>query len=699
MPRPGRGPGNFEKSKDFKGSMLRLIKNLSPWKFIMCMALGLAMVSAILALIAPNKLSDFADLIGEGLVPNTEVLEEVSKKIENNLDSTGKMAVATCLGYGDIKIDSTMQETACKSLSNILVDIEVDGVTIPVVDQIEMLKLSAQMGEEIQTEKALGLMEKLPKSIYGLVKPKMNMDAIKNLAIFMGCLYLVSALFNYIQSYSLTTVSNRFANKLRDNISKKINRLPLKYFDSHETGDVLSRVTNDVDTVAFNLNNSLATIVTSVTLFLGSLFMMFITNWILAITAILSCLIGFVLMFTILSKSQKYFIARQEALGDMNGYIEEMYSGHNVVKAYNGTKEAFKEFDKLNKRMYETNRKSQFLSGLMHPIMGFIGNLGYVAVCIVGALLTMNNVISFGVIVAFMIYVRMFSNPLNQIAQAMSSLQSTAAASERVFEFLDEKEMPLQTHISKRLNKVKAKGEIEFKNVKFGYDTGKTIIKDFSVKVKPGQKIAIVGPTGAGKTTMVNLLMKFYDINSGQIIIDGYDTNELTRENVHDLFIMVLQDTWLFEGTIRDNIKFTKEDVSDREIWEALKTVGVHHFVKTLPGGLDYVIGDNDSISQGQKQLLTIARGMIEDAPFLILDEATSNVDTRTEELVQKAMDKLTEGRTSFIIAHRLSTIRNADIILVMNEGNIIEQGTHEELMKQKGFYEKLYNSQFEKTM
>ena len=699
MPRPGRGPGNFEKSKDFKGSMLRLIKNLSPWKFIMCMALGLAMVSAILALIAPNKLSDFADLIGDGLIPNTEVLEEVSKKIENNLDNTGKMAVATCLGYGDIKIDSTMQETACKSLSNILVDIEVDGVTIPVVDQIEMLKLSTQMGEEIEPEKALGLMEKLPKSIYGLVKPKMNMDAIKNLAIFMGCLYLVSALFNYIQSYSLTTVSNRFANKLRDNISKKINRLPLKYFDSHETGDVLSRVTNDVDTVAFNLNNSLATIVTSVTLFLGSLFMMFITNWIMAITAILSCLIGFGLMFTILSKSQKYFIARQEALGDMNGYIEEMYSGHNVVKAYNGTKEAFKEFDKLNKRMYETNRKSQFLSGLMHPIMGFVGNLGYVAVCIVGALLTMITVISFGVIVAFMIYVRMFSNPLNQIAQAMSSLQSTAAASERVFEFLDEKEMPLQTHISKRLNKVKAKGEIEFKNVKFGYDTGKTIIKDFSVKVKPGQKIAIVGPTGAGKTTMVNLLMKFYDINSGQIIIDGYDTNELTRENVHDLFIMVLQDTWLFEGTIRDNIKFTKEDVSDREIWEALKTVGVHHFVKTLPGGLDYVIGDNDSISQGQKQLLTIARGMIEDAPFLILDEATSNVDTRTEELVQKAMDKLTEGRTSFIIAHRLSTIRNADIILVMNEGNIIEQGTHEELMKQKGFYEKLYNSQFEKTI
>ena len=669
MPRPGgRGPGgpNFEKSKDFKGSMIRLIKNLKPWKYIMVMALALAMISAILALVAPNKLSKFADLIGEGLVPNTEVLQEIGTEMSKN---------------------------------QIPQDIVIDGVTITVEDQMEMVKLSSQMGEEIDPDKALALIDELPESVYSLVKPKMDLEAIKDLAIFMGILYLVSALFNFIQSFSLTTVSNRFANKLRDSISKKINRLPLKYFDSHETGDILSRVTNDVDTVSFNLNNSLATIVTSVTLFLGSLFMMFITSWILAITAVLSCIVGLALMFLILSKSQKYFIARQEALGDMNGYIEEMYSGHNVVKAYNGTKDAFKEFKKLNDRMYETNRKSQFLSGMMHPIMGFTGNLGYVAVCIVGALLTMNDVISFGVIVAFMIYVRMFSNPLNQIAQAMSSLQSTAAASERVFEFLDEKEMPDQKEISRHLDRSKVKGDIEFKNVKFGYDPGKTIIKDFSVKVKPGQKIAIVGPTGAGKTTMVNLLMKFYEINNGQIIIDGVPTSELTRENIHELFIMVLQDTWLFDGTIRDNIKFNKKDVSDREIWDALKTVGVHHFVKTLPGGLDYAIGDNDTISQGQKQLLTIARGMIEDAPFLILDEATSNVDTRTEELVQKAMDKLTEGRTSFIIAHRLSTIKNADLILVMNEGNIIEQGNHEELMKQHGFYESLYNSQFEKTI
>ena len=699
MPRPGgRGPGNFEKSKDFKGSMIRLIKNLKPWKYLMGLALALAMISAILALVAPNRLSKFADLIGEGLVPDTEMLQNVGERIYANLGEENFGLPVACFGYAS-SIDEEGMKQACTRLEQVLVDIEIDGVIIPVKDQIETLRLTSQFTTENEQEKMLVAMDGLPESVYSLIEPKMDMEAIRNLAIFMGVIYVLSSLFAYIQEYSLTTVSNRFANKLRDSISKKINRLPLKYFDSHETGDVLSRVTNDIDIVSFNLNNSLATLVTAITMFLGSLFMMLITNWIMALVAVASCMLGLFFMSMILKKSQKYFIAKQEALGDLNGYIEEMYSGHNVVKVYNGTKEAFKEFGKLNERLYETNRKSQFLSDLMRPIMGFAGNLGYVAVCVVGALLTMNNVISFGVIVAFMIYVRMFNNPLNQIAQAMSSLQSTVAASERVFEFLDEKEMADQKEISRHLNRSKVKGEIEFKNVKFGYDPGKTIIKDFSVSVKPGQKIAIVGPTGAGKTTMVNLLMKFYDINNGQIIIDGVPTSELTRENIHELFIMVLQDTWLFDGTIRDNIKFNKEDVSDREIWDALKTVGVHHFVKTLPGGLDYEIGDNDTISQGQKQLLTIARGMIEDAPFLILDEATSNVDTRTEELVQKAMDKLTEGRNSFIIAHRLSTIKNADLILVMSEGNIIEQGNHEELMKQHGFYENLYNSQFEKTI
>ncbi|MGN1371768.1 MAG: ABC transporter ATP-binding protein [Candidatus Coprovivens sp.] len=723
MPRPGGpGPRATEKSKDFKGSMLRLFKNLKPWKYIMGLALCLAMISAIFSLVAPDKLSDFTDTITEGISPNIEKLREVGEAIGENMASVDMQAKMDTLfnevnmtqdekievqnifskmmiAKDDDELSKLMLSLSDKVLVYLLEDIIIDGSSISSDDQVKLLRLSSEMGDETGTEKALGLIDELPDSIYSLVRPSIDMEKIKSIALLMGILYLLSSLFNFIQGFSLTTVSNRFANKLRNSISSKINKLPLKYFDTHENGDVLSRVTNDVDTVAQNLNNSLATLVTSITLFLGSIIMMFVTNWIMAITAILSSILGFVLMFTILAKSQKYFNQKQEALGEMNGYIEEMYSGHNVVKAYNGTKEAFNEFNRINNKLYDTNKKSQFLSGLMHPIMGFIGNFGYVMVCIVGGLLTMNNIISFGVIVAFMIYVRLFTNPLSQIAQAMSSLQSTAAASERVFEFLDEKEMPSQDDMKKRLNRSKVKGEIEFKHVKFGYDAGRTIIKDFSVNVKPGQKIAIVGPTGAGKTTMVNLLMKFYDINNGQILIDGVSTSELTRENIHDLFIMVLQDTWLFEGSIRDNIKFNNEDVTDREIWEALRVVGVDHFVKTLPGALDYVISDNDTISQGQKQLLTIARGMIEDAPFLILDEATSNVDTRTEELVQKAMDKLTEGRTSFIIAHRLSTIKNADVILVMNEGNIIEQGSHEELMKLGGFYEKLYNSQFEKTI
>ena len=697
MPRPG-GPGVQEKSKDFKNSMIRLLSNLKPWKIIMIVALILAMISAILALVAPDKLSVLTDTITAGISPDVDKIYEIGELIDSNLGEEGKQQFAICEGMvPEIDKDSTIALGACSQLNKSLEVIEVDGVVISVDDQIKFLELVSEMGDETGTKKALGLIDELPDSIYQLVKPSINMNKIKSISLLMIGLYLVSALFSFIQGFALTTVSNRFANKLRNSISAKVNKLPLRYFDSHEIGDVLSRVTNDVDMVAQNLNNSLATLVSSITLFLGSIFMMFVTNWIMAITAILSSILGFILMFAIMSKSQKYFNQRQEALGEMNGYIEEMYSGHNVVKAYNGEKEAMKEFMTLNNELYRTNKKSQFLSGLMHPIMGFIGNFGYVMVCIVGALLTMNDVISFGVIVAFMIYVRLFTNPLSQIAQAMSGLQSTAAAGERVFEFLDEKEMSDQRDMKKRLNKSQVKGAIEFKNVKFGYDAGRTIIKNFSVSVKPGQKIAIVGPTGAGKTTMVNLLMKFYEINNGQILIDGVSTSELTRENVHEMFIMVLQDTWLFEGTIRENIKFNKEDVTDREIWEALRTVGVDHFVKTLPGGLDYVISDNDTISQGQKQLLTIARGMVADAPFLILDEATSNVDTRTEELVQKAMDKLTEGRTSFIIAHRLSTIKNADLILVMNEGNIIEQGNHEELMKQGGFYEKLYNSQFEK--
>ena len=553
----------------------------------------------------------------------------------------------------------------------------------------------------IAPDKLSNLTDEISKGlvVVNSAEPFMNMEEIKKIAIFLAGLYITSALFTFIQSILMVDVANKFAKSLRSRISNKINKLPLSFFDKNSTGDILSRVTNDVDTIAQSMNQSLASLVSSVTLFLGTIIMMFHTNLIMAITAIVSSLIGFIFMFLILGKSQKYFIARQRELGKLNGHIEEIYSGLNIVKVYNGKKQSDKKFDELNESVYNANRKSQFLSGLMPPLMNFIGNFGYVAVCIVGALLTMNDIITFGVIVAFITYVRLFTSPLSQMAQAMTALQSTAAASERVFEFVDEEEMPKEENLTKKLKKDEVKGKIEFENVVFQYDNNdKPTIKNFSAIAKPGQKVAIVGPTGAGKTTMVNLLMKFYNINSGDIKIDGISTKELTRENVHDLFTMVLQDTWLFNGTIKENIIYNQEGITDEDVKRVCKAVGVEHFIKTLPNTYDYVLKDNDSISSGQKQLLTIARAMLQKTPFLILDEATSNVDTRTEEMVQEAMDKLAEGKTSFIIAHRLSTIRNADLILVVNDGNIIEQGNHDELMNKNGFYAELYRSQFEKV-
>lgn len=609
--------------------------------------------------------------------------------------------ITTIRAFSDIDVDnkkfngiSSFPDSMKKAL---FPDTVIDGIEISTDDKVEFITLMAG-SDSSSVNEMYKVMENLPINVQKVIGPKMDMDKIKSIAILLACLYIISAIFSYIEGLSMIKVANGYAKKLRSSISEKINKLPLKFFDHNLSGDILSRVTNDVDTIAQSLNNSLSTLVSSITLFIGSIIMMFATNYIMAITAIVSSLIGFILMFIILNKSQRYFTARQRELGKLNGYIEEIYSGLNVVRSCNAKDETINEFDKLNDKLYDCNRKSQFLSGLMQPIMGFIGNFSYVAVCIVGALLVSKSVISFGVIVAFIMYVRLFTNPLSQIAQAMTSMQSTAAASERVFGLLEEVEMDSENDITKKLDKHKVKGNIEFKNVKFGYDKDKIIINDFTAKVKAGEKIAIVGPTGAGKTTMVNLLMKFYDINDGDILIDGTSIKELKRDNIHSLFTMVLQDTWLFNGTVKENIIYNQKNVSNKKVEDVCKVVGVDHFIKTLPNGYDSIISDNDSVSSGQRQLLTIARGMISDSPFLILDEATSNVDTRTEELVQKAMDKLMENKTSFIIAHRLSTIKNADLILVMKDGNIIEQGNHNELMKKNGFYANLYNSQFEKT-
>lgn len=541
-----------------------------------------------------------------------------------------------------------------------------------------------------------GRLKEITDTITEGIMTGIDLSKVTKIAITLTIVYTLSWLFNCLAGFIMATVTNKFSQKLRKNLSHKINKLPLKYFDKNSYGDVLSRITNDVDTIGMSLNNSISDFVGAITLFIGSIIMMFATNWIMAITGIVASLIGFALMIVILSKSQKYFLLQQQQLGELNGHIEEVYSGHDVVTVYNANKETTQKFDEINNKLYDSARKSRFLSGLMMPLMSFIGSFGYVAVCVVGAALVINGNITFGVIVAFMIYIRLFTNPLSTIAQAMTYIQSTAAASERVFDFLDEEEMPSEKNITQKLLPEEVKGNVIFDHVKFGYDEDKIIIKDFSANIKAGSKVAIVGPTGAGKTTMVNLLMKFYNINSGDIKIDNISIKDLTRENIHDLFVMVLQDTWLFKGTIKDNIRFNRDNITDEEIKTACKTVGMDHYIRSLSKGYDTMLEEVDNLSAGQKQLLTIARCMTSSAPLLILDEATSSVDTRTEELVQKAMDKLTEGKTSFIIAHRLSTIKNADLILVMNEGNIIEQGNHEELLKQNGFYAKLYNSQFE---
>ena len=517
------------------------------------------------------------------------------------------------------------------------------------------------------------------------MRSRIDLKAISNIALFLAVLYAVGTVLNYMQSFIISSVVQHFSKRLRTAIAEKINKLPLRYFDSHSQGDTLSRVTNDVDTVGQSLNQSLGTVISSSLLLIAVLFMMFYNNVVLSFVTIGSVLIGFVFVALIMGKSQRFFRAQQENLASVNGYVEEMYSGHNVIVSYNATEESKKAFQMLNTKLYNSMWKSQFISGIMMPLMIFTGNLGYVMVVLVGASMALNGDVTMGTIVAFMVYVRTFSQPLSQIAQGITTLQQASAAMGRVFEFLAEPEMENDEHKSQQLTTLK--GDVTFDNVFFGYNPDRTIIHDFSAKAKAGQKIAIVGPTGAGKTTIVNLLMKFYEIEKGRITIDGVDTKQMKRSEVHDAFSMVLQDTWLFEGTIKENLIYNQKNISDEAVVAATKAVGVHHFIKTLPKGYDTVLDDTVSLSVGQKQLLTIARALLKDAPLLILDEATSSVDTRTEELIQKAMDKLMEGRTSFVIAHRLSTIRNADLILVMRDGNIIEQGNHDQLMEEKAEY------------
>lgn len=691
----GRGAAGQRIDRGTWGKLLKYCRRFVP---AVAVALVCAMVGTVLTLLGPNMLSDITDAVQDGIAPDTDKLEQVVEvvmgNIEANAEAMARQQAAAMAAAGAPASTGDLASMPAEAREALLTDVEVDGVTITGADQQKLLDIFANLDMD-DTEAAMAALDELPASVKSLVEPGIDMDLVARISLTLVSFYVASYILTVVQGWIMTTVTQRIGRSMRADISAKINRLPMSYFNAVPTGDILSRITNDVDMLGQSLNQSVGSLLSAVVLFFGSLFMMITTNGWMTLAAVGASLLGFALMMGIMGRSQKYFLRQQSALGALSGHIEESYTGHSVIAAYNAEDRVRAEFDRMNGELVEAGFRAQCLSGLMMPIMMFIGNFGYVAVCVVGGALALDGQIGFGVIVAFMLYVRYFTQPLSQIAQGVQALQSAGAAGTRVFEFLEAPEMADESAKPARHAR-DVRGEVEFDHVRFTYaGSDKPVIKDFSARALPGQKVAIVGPTGAGKTTMVNLLMRFFEIDGGQIRIDGVPTSEMRREDVHALFCMVLQDTWLFEGTIRENLVYCDEGVSDEDMQRACRAVGLDHFIRSLPHGYDTVLNDQVNLSQGQKQQMTIARAMIADKPMLILDEATSNVDTRTELKIQQAMDELMRGRTSFVIAHRLSTIRNADLILVMKEGDIIESGAHDELLAAGGFYADLYNSQF----
>lgn len=730
-PMGGRGAAGQKIDHSTWGKLLAFCRRYVP---AVAVALVCAAVGTVLTLLGPNMLSDITDAIQNGIAPDTDKLELIVTTVSDNMQHNAQKlaeqqaAAAAAAGMdpaaagvaGDAGAAGFMQGAANaggatdasaasgdadqgmetllqmpeETRAALMTDVEVDGVTVTAKDQQELLDIFANL-DMSDTEATMSALDSLPKSVKSLVEPGIDMELVLGTATVLIGFYVASYVLSVLQGLIMTTVTQRVSRGLRAEISAKINRLPMSYFNRVPTGDILSRITNDIDTLAQSLNQSVSTLLSAAVLFFGSLFMMIRTNGWMTLAAVGASLLGFALMMIIMGRSQKYFMRQQNALGALSGHIEESYTGHTVITAYNAEDLVGAEFDRMNAELVSAGFRAQCLSGLMMPIMTFIGNFGYVAVCVAGGALALDGQIGFGVIVAFMLYVRYFTQPLSQMAQGVQALQSAGAAGTRVFEFLDADEMADES-AKPALGGRTVRGEVEFDHVRFTYDgADKPVIKDFSAHALPGQKVAIVGPTGAGKTTMVNLLMRFFEIDGGEIRIDGVPTRDMRREDVHSLFCMVLQDTWLFEGTIRENLVYCDEGVDDEKVRQACRAVGLDHFIRSQPHGYDTVLTDQINLSQGQKQQMTIARAMIADKPMLILDEATSNVDTRTELKIQQAMDELMRGRTSFVIAHRLSTIKNADLILVMKEGDIIESGTHDELLAQGGFYADLYNSQF----